>query len=59
MHFRPHTGPKEAKPQSSIALTLILRHVSHVARCAVMYRPEHHQGDVLIMEGDGVQRYYE
>jgi len=46
MHFRPHisshTASKEGKNQSSIALTLILRH-----------------GDVLIMEGDGVQKHYE
>lgn len=62
MHFRRHVDMENPKAKSPYALSLILRHVSvnkevrviHILTCTLRF-----QGDVLVMDGDGVQKYYE
>ena len=62
MHFRPHVNMDNLKAKNTLALTLILRHVGVNNRLRIVPVAHLHtsyQGDVLIMDGDGVQKYYE
>jgi hypothetical protein len=59
MHFRLLKKHQDSEKPRRIALSLILRHVSCLPTLARRTADGNFQGDVLIMEGSGVQTFYE
>jgi hypothetical protein len=60
MHFRPLSRFDErTKGGSRIVLTFLLRHVSATHTCDWLCTDSVPQGDIVIMQGKGVQTFYE
>ena len=60
MHFRLHSKYIDAEGHRKVAMSLLLRHVCSLnLQVGPYYLPVIPQGDVLVMEGAGVQEYYE
>ena len=59
MHFRLRAKYDKNKDRKAIAVTFVLRHVSRFS--SHHYSSPRHkiQGDILVMDGAGVQEYYE
>jgi hypothetical protein len=59
MHFRLHSKYVDTEGHRKVAMSILLRHVGVINAPTVPYLTSDPQGDVLVMEGTGVQEYYE
>ena len=61
MHFRLHSKYVDTEGHRKVAMSILLRHVGAINVWTALYLllPLIPQGDVLVMEGAGVQEYYE
>lgn len=60
MHFRLRAKYDKNNDHKSIAITFVIRHVSRFGSFLDYSSPYHKiQGDILVMDGAGVQEYYE
>ena len=60
MHFRLHSRYLKADERRGNAITFVLRHVSKgLSDLMVLPILTLTKGDILVMDGDGVQEFYE
>lgn len=59
MHFRLHSKYMDTEGHRKAAMSILLRHVGAINVGLRRISPLIPQGDVLVMEGAGVQEYYE